>query len=99
MPVLILLRGVMGVGLGAELGAGYAAMAEFLPPQARGRWGGILNGAVVTSLPFSALVSALLIPRAGWRVMFAIGGVGALIVWYMREAMSESPRWLESIGR
>lgn len=72
-------------------------MTEFLPPQARGRWGGILNGAVVTSLPFGA--SALLIPRAGWRVMFAIGGVGALTVWYMRKAMSESPRWLESIGR
>ncbi len=31
----------------AELVAGYAAMTEFLPPQARGRWGGILNGAVV----------------------------------------------------
>jgi MFS transporter, putative metabolite:H+ symporter len=70
IPVLILLRGLMGMGLGAELVAGYAAMTEFLPPQARGRWGGILNGAVVTRLPFSALVSALLIPRAGWRVMF-----------------------------
>jgi putative MFS transporter len=99
MSVLILLRGVMGIGLGAELVAGYAAMTEFLPPQARGRWGGILNGAVVTSLPFSALVSALLIPRLGWRVMFAIGGVGAFIVWYMRKAMPESPRWLESVGR
>jgi hypothetical protein len=31
----------------AELVAGYAAMTEFLPPQARVRWGGILNGAVV----------------------------------------------------
>ncbi|HEY1471587.1 MAG TPA: MFS transporter [Candidatus Acidoferrum sp.] len=99
MSVLILLRGVMGIGLGAELVAGYAAMTEFLPPQARGRWGGILNGTVVSSLPFSALVSALLIPRVGWRVMFAIGGVGALIVWYMRKAMPESPRWLESVGR
>ena len=31
--------------------------------------------------------------------MFAIGGVGALIVWYTRKAMPESLRWLESIGR
>ncbi len=37
IPVLILLCGVMGVGLGAELVASYAAMTEFLPPQARGR--------------------------------------------------------------
>ena len=99
MRSLILLRGVMGIGLGAELVAGYAALTEFLPPQARGRWSGILNVAVVSSLPLSALASTLLIPRTGWRVMFVIGGIGALIVWYLRKAMPESPRWLESIGR
>ena len=99
MSTLILLRGVMGIGLGAELVAGYAAMTEFLPPQARGRWCGILNAVVVTSLPISALASALLIPRFGWRIMFIIGGVGALIVWYLRKSMPESPRWLESVGR
>ena len=99
MRALILLRGAMGIGLGAELVAGYAAMAEFLPPHARGRWCGILNAVVVTSLPVSALVSTLLIPRVGWRIMFVIGGIGALIVWYLRKAMPESPRWLESIGR
>jgi putative MFS transporter len=31
--------------------------------------------------------------------MFVIGGVGALIVWYLRKSMPESPRWLESVGR
>jgi MFS transporter, putative metabolite:H+ symporter len=99
MSVLILLRGVMGIGLGAELVAGYAALTEFLPPQARGRWCGVLNAVVVTSVPISALFAALLIPRFGWRIMFIIGGVGALIVWYLRKSMPESPRWLESIGR
>lgn len=99
MRTLILLRGVMGIGLGAELVAGYAAMTEFLPPQARGRWCGILNAVVVTSLPISALASAVLIPRFGWRIMFVIGGIGALIVWYLRKSMPESPRWLESVGR
>ena len=99
MSVLILLRGVTGVGLGAEFVAGYSALAEFLPPQARGRWCGILNAVVVASVPITALAGALLIPRFGWRIMFVIGGVGALIVWYMRKAMPESPRWLESVGR
>jgi putative MFS transporter len=99
MSVLILLRGIMGIGLGAELVAGYAAMTEFLPPQARGRWCGFLNAVVVTSLPISALASAVLIPRFGWRIMFIIGGIGALIVWYLRKSMPESPRWLESVGR
>src|SRR5258705_5377362 len=99
MSVLILLRCIMGIGLGAELVAGYAAMTDFLPPQAPGRCCGILNAVAVVSLPISALASAVLIPHFGWRIMFVIGGIGALIVWYLRKSMPESPRWLESVGR
>jgi putative MFS transporter len=99
MFVLILLRGVMGLGLGAEIVAGFSTMTEFVPPQARGRWLGILSATVVSSLPITALVSTLLIPRFGWRVMFVLGGLGALIVWYLRKSLPESPRWLEAIGR
>ena len=99
MLVLILLRCVMGLGLGAELVVGYAAMTEFVPPQARGKWVGALSVFVVTSLPFSALASTLIIPRSSWRVMFVLAGLGGLVVWYLRKALPESPRWLESIGR
>jgi putative MFS transporter len=99
MLVLILLRGVMGLGLGAELVVGYAAMTEFVPPQARGKWVGALSVFVVTSLPLSALASTLIIPRSSWRAMFVLAGLGGLIVWYLRKALPESPRWLESIGR
>lgn len=99
MLVLILLRGVMGLGLGAELVVGYAAMTEFVPPQARGKWVGALSVFVVTSLPFSALASTLIIPHSSWRAMFVLAGLGGLIVWYLRKALPESPRWLESIGR
>jgi putative MFS transporter len=99
MPVLIALRGVMGLGLGAELVVGYAAMTEFVPPQARGKWVGTLSVFVVTSLPVSAFASTLIIPRSSWRAMFVLAGLGGLIVWYLRKALPESPRWLESIGR
>ena len=99
MNVLILLRGIMGLGLGAEIVVGFGTLTEFVPPQARGRWLGALSVTVVSSLPISALASTLLIPRFGWRVMFVIGGLGALIVWYLRKKMPESPRWLESVER
>ena len=99
MLLLILLRGVMGLGLGAELVVGYAAMTEFVPPQARGKWVGALSVFVVTSLPFSALASTLIIPRSSWRAMFVLAGLGGLMVWYLRKALPESPRWLESVGR
>jgi len=99
MKVLILLRGLMGLGLGAELVAGFSTMTEFVPPQARGKWVGTLSAIVVSSLPITALASTLLIPRFGWRIMFILGGLGALGVWYLRKALPESPRWLESVGR
>src|SRR5205823_8837835 len=89
----------MGLGLGAELVVGYAAMTEFVPPQARGKWVGALSVFVVTSLPFSALASTLIIPRSSWRAMFVLAGFGGLVVWYLRKALPESPRWLESMGR
>ena len=60
---------------------------------------GALSVFVVTSLPFSALASTLIIPRSSWRAMFVLAGLGGLVVWYLRKALPESPRWLESIGR
>ena len=99
MTVLILLRFVMGAGLGAENVVGYATMTEFVPPQARGKWLGTISVFVVAGLPVTALLGTLIIPRFGWRVMFVLGGVGALVVWHLRKALPESPRWLESMGR
>ncbi len=58
-----------------------------------------MNVIVVSGLPVAALLGTLLIPRFTWRAMFALGGAGALVIWYLRKALPESPRWLESAGR
>jgi MFS transporter, putative metabolite:H+ symporter len=47
----------------------------------------------------SSGVLAALLPGLGWRLMFVIAGIGAFVVWYLRKALPESPRWLESKGR
>ena len=99
MLVLISLRFAMGAGLGAENVVGYATMTEFVPPQARGKWLGIVSVFVVSGLPVTGLLGTLLIPHFGWRIMFVLGGLGAMVVWYLRKALPESPRWLESVGR
>ncbi len=99
MEVLIALRFVMGFGLGAENVVGYSTMTEFVPPATRGRWLGLVAVLVVTGLPASVLVAWLVVPWFGWRAMFFIGGVGALLVWRARKNLPESPRWLESVGR
>ena len=99
MTVLIGLRFLMGVGLGAENVVGYSTLTEFAPAASRGRWLGFLAVVVVTGLPVAVLVSTIMIPAFGWRSMFLLGGIGALVVWYIRKALPESPRWLESVGR
>ena len=95
---LIAARFVMGVGLGAEIVVGYVTLSEFVPPLQRGRWGSALSAITNSALFFSAFGGFLIIPTFGWRWMFVITGVGALIVWYLRRALPESPRWLESKG-
>ncbi|HEY0219622.1 MAG TPA: MFS transporter [Afipia sp.] len=99
MGVLIACRFVIGIGLGAEIVVGYATLTEFVPASSRGRWIGLL--AVITNLSLfaSSMVGLWVIPTLGWRAMFAIVGVLALIVWVLRKSMPESPRWLVSHGR
>lgn len=102
MNVLIFLRFLMGLGLGAENVVGYTAVTEFIPARLRGRWLGILAMIFSLGLPAAILLSTYVIPThptSGWRTMFFIGGGAGLLFWWMRKALTESPRWLESVGR
>lgn len=99
MAILIACRFVMGFGLGAENVVGYSTMTEFVPAKTRGKWLGLMAVCVVTGLPVSLLVASIVVPEFGWRAMFVLGGIGALIVWYLRKSLPESPRWLEAVGR
>jgi putative MFS transporter len=99
MQVLIWLRFIMGIGLGAEIVVGYATLAEFIPPSHRGRWVGLLSLFTNLAVTATGFVSLAVIPTLGWRYMFAIVGLGAMGVWVARKNMPESPRWLEARGR
>jgi putative MFS transporter len=99
MSVLIVLRFIMGFGLGAENVVGYSTLTEFIPPAQRGRWLGMMAVIVVTGLPVSAFLGYALVPHFGWRLMFVLGGLGGLFVWRLRKALPESPRWLQTVGR
>jgi putative MFS transporter len=97
--VLIGLRFIMGLGLGAEVVCSFAMLSEFVPSSVRGRMIGWL--ALLTNVPLliTGFLSVWVIPTLGWQYMFLFGGVGALIVWYARKGLPESPRWLQSKGR
>jgi MFS family permease len=96
---LIGLRFLMGIGMGAELVVAAGTLCEFVPPRYRGRWILMMGMVVNSGLLAATITGYFVIPDLGWRAMFAIAGVGALIVWVLRKRMPESPRWLESVGR
>ncbi|WP_372352326.1 MFS transporter [Streptomyces sp. KL116D] len=99
MEVLIALRGLMSIGMGAEYVICYGMITEFIPPGRRGRFLGLLGIFAGLGVSLSSLLGWVVIPAVSWRGMFIIGGVGALIAWWMRRDMPESPQWLESRGR
>lgn len=99
MEWLTAARLVMGVGLGAEIVVGYVTISELVPPASRGRWAGALGTITNSAVFVSAFAVRMVVPEFGWRPLFLVLGIGALIVWAARKTMPESPRWLESKGR
>ncbi|MDE2363490.1 MAG: MFS transporter [Hyphomicrobiales bacterium] len=99
ITVLTVLRFIMGIGMGAELVVAAGTLCEFIPPAYRGRWISMLGIVTNAGLLLASSIGFFVIPNLGWRYMFAIVGVGALIVWVLRKKMPESPRWLEAVGR
>lgn len=98
MILLIILRGIMGIGLGAELVVGFGTFSEFVPARVRGRWTSYLSLVANMGPPVALITAYLVIPIFSWRAMFFIGGVAAIIVWLMRHNLPESPRWHEARG-
>lgn len=99
MITLIILRGIAGFGLGAEIVTGFALLGEFVPAGSRGKWVGSLSVLANCSAPIATFIGFLIIPSIGWRWMFVIVGIASLIVWYFRRSLPESPRWYFSQGR
>ncbi len=96
VPELTIARFVTGLGLGADLNLVSGYISEFAPPQWRGRITvytfiiGILGQAIT---PFIAL-GLVPVYYNGWRYLFAIGGIIAVIALLLRFELPESPRWL-----
>jgi SHS family lactate transporter-like MFS transporter len=91
--VLIVLRALYGIAMGGEWGVGAALALETLPPKARGIASGILQQGYATGYLIAALVFWLLFDHIGWRGMFFVGVVPALLVFFIRSGVEESPVW------
>ena len=97
---LLVLRFLVGLGLGGELPVASALVTEFSPAAHRGRLVVLLESFWSVGALVAALV-ALLIPHnpLGWRFVFLVGALPSLYVLVLRRSMPESPRFLLSRGR
>jgi SHS family lactate transporter-like MFS transporter len=99
-------RGLFGLAMGGEWGVGAALAFETLPAEGRGFFSGLLQEGYVVGSFLAAALYGLLFPHlhgtgmfVGWRVMFMIGALPALLAFYLRFKVAESPVWLAAKQR
>jgi SHS family lactate transporter-like MFS transporter len=95
LTVLLVLRALFGLAMGGEWGVGAALAFETLPKEGRGTFSGILQEGYATGSILAAGAFALFFHAIGWRGLFILGSLSALLVMYVRMHVAESPVWLE----
>ncbi len=91
--IFFILRALYGVGMGGEWGVGASLAMESLPTEARGLFSGILQQGYAVGYLIAAIIFFLVYPIFGWRGMFVIGVIPALLVLFIRFGVPESEVW------
>jgi putative MFS transporter len=92
-------RFISNFGLGGEVPVALTLTAEFSPGRIRGRMTGVMMAGFPLGLALAAALSYFIIPVYGWRALFVIGIVPAVLLFFVRLVMPESVRYLLSRGR
>jgi SHS family lactate transporter-like MFS transporter len=96
--IFIGLRALYGVAMGGEWGVGAALAMEALPARARGFFSGVLQQGYATGYLIAALAYFFVFPAFGWRGMFIVGALPALLIVYIRTQVPESESWKKSVA-
>jgi SHS family lactate transporter-like MFS transporter len=93
LTMLLVLRFLFGVAMGGEWGIGASLAMESIPAKSRGLVSGLLQSGYPCGFFLAALANWLLVDAVGWRGLFVVGAVPALLVLYIRRKVPESPVW------
>lgn len=93
LTTLLVLRALFGFAMGGEWGVGSSLVMESIPAASRGLVSGILQEGYALGYLLASIVYGLLFSSIGWRGMFIVGLLPALLVIYIRMAVKESPAW------
>jgi SHS family lactate transporter-like MFS transporter len=89
----LILRALFGIGMGGEWGVGASLAMEKVPPRLRGVLSGLLQEGYAVGYLLAALCYFFVFPRWGWRPLFFLGGLPALLTLYVRWGVKESEVW------
>ena len=98
LAVLLVVRALFGIAMGGEWGIGASLAMESIPAKSRGLVSGLLQQGYPAGYLLGALVYWLAFDHIGWRGMFALGILPALLVLYIRRRVPESPVWASGSG-
>ncbi|WP_235840099.1 MFS transporter [Derxia lacustris] len=101
---IVFWRFITGIGVGVEIVTIDSYITELVPQRMRGRAIAFNQSVMFAAAPVAAILSYWLVPITlfgvdGWRWVVLIGCAGAVVVWFIRRALPESPRWLAQQGR
>ncbi|WP_376769514.1 MFS transporter [Paenibacillus plantarum] len=90
---MLILRFLMGLGLGAELPVASTLVNEFAPPDKKGRIVVLLESFWAAGWIIAAVLAYFVIPPLGWRTAVMIGAIPVLFAFWVRRAVPESPQF------
>ena len=95
MGTLLVVRALFGIAMGGEWGIASALTMETIPVSMRGAVSGLLQAGYPSGYFLASLAVYLFYDRLGWRLMFVLGVLPAILVFFIRRGIDESPSWRE----
>jgi SHS family lactate transporter-like MFS transporter len=92
----LILRALFGIGMGGEWGVGASLAMEAAPTKKRGFLSGVLQQGYAAGYLLAAVCYAFIFPRFGWRPLFFLGGLPALLALFVRFRVTESDVWKQT---
>lgn len=93
LVVFLIIRALFGVAMGGEWGIGASLTMESVKPEARGFVSGLLQSGYPSGYLIASIAYGLLYAHIGWRGLFMIGILPAILILYIRRNVPESPAW------
>jgi MFS family permease len=93
---LAIFRFLLGLGMGGAWTTGAALVSESWPDRHRGKAVGLMQSAWAIGYGSAALISAIVLPRFGWRLMFLLGALPSLAALWVYRSVDEPEIWTRS---